>query len=202
MSDAPQAARPLKLLARPWFWVLVVSALWLLPLIKALGAELPDPLPGMDSAPIEFSGRIADGPEVRLSDLRGYLVLATPLSLADEDEVSRGLSEFFSLRKRLRGLGSSVVYVLLVRDADLERLAGFLEGNPLRKPTQVFLLDEDGGTLEGLQATSAQPGSTHFLMDTQGRLRGAYGSDEAALDRLVTDAGQLANWRASDPALE
>lgn len=202
MSDAPQAARPLKLLARPWFWVLVVSALWLLPLIKALGAELPDPLPGMDSAPIEFSGRIADGSEVRLSDLRGYLVLATPLSLADEDEVSRGLSEFFSLRKRLRGLGSSVVYVLLVRDADLERLAGFLEGNPLRKPTQVFLLDEDGGTLEGLQATSAQPGSTHFLMDTQGRLRGAYGSDEAALDRLVTDAGQLANWRASDPALE
>ena len=84
MSEAPDSARPLSILARPWFWVIAVGGLWLIPLIKALGAELPDPLPGMDTAPIELVGLTAEGDEVQLSDLAGYLVLARSLSLADE----------------------------------------------------------------------------------------------------------------------
>ena len=197
----------LSFVERPWFWIVVVGALWLVPFVKSLGAELPDALPGMQGVPVVLSAQAENGAQVALADLGGYLVLATSTSLADGEATDRALTELRKLRKRMRGLGSSVVYLVLVLDAERAELKPLLDANRLRKPTEVFLIDAEGHALEALRAASgpvrrAQEGApAYFLIDTQGRMRGAYGSTAGALDRLVTDAGQLANWRASDPLL-
>ena len=201
------AGGPLSLIARPWFWVLAIGTLWLLPLVKSLGAELPDPLPGMDGVPVVLQGQAENGEQVSLANLEGYLVLATSASLADGAATNRALTELRKIRKRMRGLGSSVVYLVLLLDAELAEMGPLLDSNGLRKPTEVFLLDPEGQALEALRAASGpvlgegEGAPVYFLIDTRGRMRGAYGRATAALDRMILDTGQIANWRASDPPI-
>jgi len=200
-AGAPQ--RPLALVAKPWFWIVVIGGLWMLPLVKSLGAKLPDPLPGEDAAPVTFAAVDEDGDRVALADLAGYLVLACHVSAADETESSRMLGLFQEVRSRLRGLGSSVVYLVLLSDGEPADLTAILDHGSRRRPSHVALLDADGSAAAALARAAADLGSAEtpgfFLLDTHGRLRGAYTAEERALDRLVTEAGQLANWRAQDP---
>lgn len=207
-GGAPAATKgPLSFVARPWFWIVAIGALWLLPLLKSLGAEPFDPLPGMEGAPVVLAGQAENGEQVALADLTGYLVLTTSISLADGEATNLALSDLRKLRKRMRGLGSAVVYLVLVQDADLAEIGPLLDANGPRKPAEAFLLDAQGHALEALREASgpmrsAEEGApVYFLIDTRGRMRGAYGSGPVAFDRLVMNTGQLANWRAQDPPL-
>ncbi len=122
----------------------------------------------------------------------------------------------------LRGLGSAVVFVSLAHGADAAALSALLDDWSARKPVNVFLLDDQRIVLEQLRAAAGSASADFLLYDTHGRLRGLYGIAEATrsidsraaaevtawddrnqaeIDRLVRDAGQLANWAASDPAL-
>jgi hypothetical protein len=213
MSD-----RPLPILARPWFWALLIGSLFSVPLIKSLGAELPPPLPGMDSDPVRFTLPDDKGRDVSLSDLRGHLVLVTEMPLANAPERDSALRSTRALRKRLRGLGSAVIYLSLAHGGRAEVLSDLIDEATARKPVNVFLLDEDHGTMDGLRALGHSSSADYFLLDRHGRIRGVYdlahapfsenpeaqkqrnAADQEELDRLVADAGQLANWAASDLA--
>jgi hypothetical protein len=213
---AAPAPRGPSFFARPWFWLLFVGTLFSIPLIKGLGAEFPEPLPGLDRAPSQFALLSEDGTTVQLSDLAGYLVVATELPLANGVARQDAMTRMRALRKRLRGLGSSVVFVMLCHGAGAPELTALLDEWSARKPVNVFLLDSDRDAMADLRHEGGSESAEWFLLDRHGRIRGVYGvpaaadpSDERAhtqrlvaleaeMDRLIIDAGQLANWADSD----
>ena len=208
--------RPTGRLLGPWLWLLLIAALFSMPLLKSLGAEYPDPLPGMDRVPSEFTLKDERGEEVSLSDLTGHLVVLSELPLANGTETETVMRGMRALRKRLRGLGSMVVFCTLAHGGDAARLSAVLDEWTARKPVNVFLLDPDRETLEQLRFEARSPSADFLLFDRHGRLRGVYGmgetltatseservridaSNRAEMDRLVHQAGQRANWAASD----
>jgi hypothetical protein len=198
---AAQQERPLALLTRPWFWVIFVASLWVVPLIKGLGAEFPDPIPGYDTEALAFELATDEGRRVSLADLRGNLVLVAELPLANAVEAEAAIESLRVRRKRLRGLGSLAVNVMLAHGAGADPLAAAIDENRARKPTNVFLLDEGRATFERLCIEAGHADARILLFDRHGRLRGAYGAGEEELDRCVAATGQLANWSGSDPPI-
>lgn len=218
-APAPPA-RPLTLLTRPWFWLLFVGLLFSVPLIKGLGAGYPQPLPGVERARTDFELPDEQGQPVRLADLAGHLVVLTELPLANAVQSGQSMAALQALRKRLRGLGSAVVFVSLAHGADAAALSALLDEWTARKPVNVFLLDDGRAVLERLREEAGSASADFLLYDTHGRLRGVYGlaasdrpmsaqgeaarqaldeANQTEIDRLVQEAGQLANWAASDP---
>ena len=207
-------------LAKPWFWALFVGVLFCVPLIKGLGAELPEALPGLDRLPSEFELADENGELVSLADLQGYLVVATEMPLASGSGREHTMRTLRSLRRRLRGLGSAVVFVSLCHGGEARDLTALLDKWTARKPVNVFLLDPERQTTADLRHEAGSESADWFLLDRHGRLRGAYGvapvnqpqnmdaqaeaqrlvAVDAEMDRLVWQAGQLANWAGSDTA--
>lgn len=192
--------RPLPIAGRLWPWLLLVGTLFSLPLLKNLEAELPDPLPGIDTTPLTFSLPTETGEQVSLSDLAGHLLVITELPLANRSQIDATFAGIRHVRKRLRGLGSMVVFVMLCHGGDAEQLSLLLDEKRARKPVNVFLLDQGRATSSWLRRQAGSESAEFFLADRHARLRGLYHNTEEAVDRLVSSAGQLANWIESDPA--
>lgn len=197
MTAAPR--RPLPILSRPWFWVLLIGALFSVPLIKGLGAERPEPLPGWDAEPLTLRLPDETGRETTLTDLSQHLVLVTDLPLANAVASDEAFARLRTVRKRLRGLGDAVVYLVLAHGGDVPALLRLLDRMTAHKPSNVFLLDEDRTTLDRLREQAGSPAADWILLDRHGRARGVYGPGEAEVDRLAADAGALANWIGEDP---
>jgi len=176
-----------------------VGGLWTLPLFKALEAELPDPVPGHDGEPVIYELRDDGDRLVASADLAGLLQVVQPLDLSTEQSLEEDFRLFRERRKRLRGLGSVVVHVVLATGGDAEALAELVERKTARKPSNVFLLDAGGETFARLRDEALTPFAEVVLLDRHGRLRGAYGPGEAEGDRFAQDLASLANWPASDP---
>jgi len=193
--------RPLPLVAKPWFWLLFVGTLFTVPFFKNMNATLPEPLPGMDGAALDFTLPGEDGVEVSLSDLVGHLLVITELPLASGTQTEATFAGIRRLRKRLRGLGSTVVFVVLCHGGDPAMLTQLLDEKVARKPVNVFLLDEGGARRSWLRREAGSQSADFFLLDRHARLRGLYENTEADIDTMVMHAGQLANWLDSDPAL-
>jgi hypothetical protein len=103
------------------------------------------------------------------------------------------------LRKRVRGLSPVVTFAVFVRVGDSEALSLYLDEKRARKPSNVFLLDEDGTGFGNMVERGGDPEARFFLLDRHGRMRGAYRVDTPGMDQLAEEAGQLANWIGSDP---
>jgi hypothetical protein len=209
--------RPLPILTRPWFWIVLMALLCSVPLIKSLGAELPEPLPGWETLPLDLALDDVDGRPFDLADLAGHLVVIAELPLANGEVRDWTFSALRRLRKRMRGLGSAVVYVALGHGADRQSLATLVDERTARKPVNVFLFDPDHREMDRLRADVGGQSADFLLLDRHGRARGLYAtprvepgmSDEQlsaarsdldrVFDALVADAGQLANWARSDP---
>lgn len=203
MNDAaPTAGAPRRprFVGSWWFWLLFLVPLWAVPLVKSLQAEFPEPPPGFDREPEAFALVDEDGRLVASSELVGYLLLVAPLSLASERSAEEDFEHFRRLKKRVRGLGSSVVQVLLV-DGDGEQLSALLDAKRGRKPSNLFLLDPGGSVHEGLRVSAGRPRAELFVLDRHGRLRGSYDRSIPDGDRLAQDLAVLANWLGSDPPL-
>lgn len=201
-EPSPTAPRPLPWLAKPWFWLLFVGTLFSVPFVKNMNATLPEPLPGMNGAALNFTLPGEDGVEVSLSDLAGHLLVITELPLASGTQTEATFAGIRRLRKRLRGLGSTVAFVVLCHGGSPSMLTQLLDEKVARKPVNVFLLDEDGARRSWLRREAGSQSADFFLLDRHARLRGLYENTEADIDRMVMHAGQLANWLDSDPGLE
>lgn len=198
---------PLAILTRWWFWLAVLGLLWSFPLVKSLGAKFPDPLPGIDSDPVEFTLTDIDGRQVSPADLDGYLKLVSELPLANRAEAEATLAWMRRLRTRLRGLGSSVVYVTLCQGGTPADVVDLLAAaDEPRKPVNVYLMDDDRATMAWLRREAGSETADILLLDRHGRVRGVFGRREGEarmsddeVDRLVAATGQLANWVGEDP---
>lgn len=198
-TNSGSAERPLALLTQPWFWCLFIGGLWALPLLRALSAELPDPVPGYDSPAV--TGAFVDefGRSVSIAGLRGHLVIVGELPMAEEQSRDSAFQNLRVLRKRVRGLSPVVTFAVLVQATDSEALSLYLDEKRARKPSNVFLLDGNGAGFEDMLARGGDPEARFFLLDRHGRMRGAYRVDTPGMDKLAVDAGILANWLGSDP---
>ena len=188
------------LAGRWWFWALLLAFMWSVPLVKSLSSELPPPLAGYDREPLQLSLRTEADEDVSLRDLGGYLLLVGELRLSDAEQASKAVDRLNEIRDRLRGLGSAVVHLLLVEGGGRGELAALVEERKIRKPQHVFLFDEGGAAWRELVgAEGSGPDAAYLLLDRHGRLRGAYPDVPEEIDRMVREAGQLANWPGQDP---
>jgi hypothetical protein len=169
--------------------------------VKALTARLPPPLPGGDSEPLAFELPDETGASVSLERLAGHLVIVSSLPLANATASADTLSGLFRLRKHLRGLDKSVAFVLLCRGSDAAALSALLDQRKARKPLNLFLLDAGGEEFARLCRQAGSPAAEWLLLDRHARVRGVYGGDSAALEKLVLETGLLANWAGQDGPL-
>jgi hypothetical protein len=199
-AAAPAEAR-LSILGRWWFWLIFLVPFWALPLSKSLQAEYPDPPPGHERSAEAFRLMDVHGREVLSSDLEGYLLVVAPLGMASEQSAGQDFTRFRELKKRLRGLGSMVVYVLLVNGGDDGHLEDLVEEMRAGKPNNLFLRDGGGAVHSALLASAGEPGAQVLALDRHGRIRGAFGTTPADDDRLARTLTLLANWQGCDPPL-
>lgn len=186
-------------MGRPLFWALFVGVMVCVPLLKGTQGTLPDPPPGMDRAPLDFSLSDETGRQVSLSDLRGHLVIIGEVPLANAPEARRGIEGLWALRKRLRGLGSAVVFVSLCHGADAATLKALIEERHAQRPLNIFLLDDDRATAAWLRREAGSESADLILLDRHGRVRAVAAGDQPGVDKLVATAGVLANWAGADP---
>ena len=187
------------MLARWWFWALLIGVAFSIPLIKALTSKLPPKLPGLERAPTDAELPDESGAPVTLASLRGRLVVLMPLSLANETEREVAMRDILGLRKRLRGLDQALYVLVLCRGGDAADLSPLLDLHKARKPSNLFVIDEDGAVFDRLCKEAGAPSAAALLLDRHGRVRGAYGETEAERARLIAETGQIANWVGEDP---
>ncbi len=199
-SGQSDPGRPLAVLTKPWFWVLFIGSLWGLPLLRALSAELPDPVPGYEGTAVSGSFRDEFDRQVELTDLHGHLIIVAELPMVEEKARASSFEDLRVLRKRVRGLSPVVAFAVMVSGGDTRTLSQFLDEKRARKPSNVFLIDESGRGFQALRQQGGNPDADYLLLDRHGRIRGTYTAGETGMDQLATDAGQLANWIGSDPA--
>lgn len=186
------------MLQRWWFWAGLLALLWAFPLIKSLSADLPARLPGEDGPPLDFALSDERGGPLQLSSLRGQMLIVTALPLAEANARDVTWERLVHLRKRLRGLDQALEYVVLAQGGDASDLADWLEQHKAPRPELHFGLDDGGAQAARLAELAHAPSAEFFLLDRHGRMRGAYGGSPAEIDRLVKEAGQLANWSGQD----
>ena len=189
---------PLALLQRWWFWVVVIGALWSFPLWKSLTARLPPRLPGEDGPSLSASLSDERGGPFELAALRGRVLIVTPLPLAEARARDVTWEELVRLRKRLRGLDQALQYAVLAQGGEAADLLAWLEQHRAPRPELHFGLDADAAVWRRLTGQADAPSAEFLLLDRHGRLRGAYGGEPADIERLVEQAGQLANWPGED----
>jgi hypothetical protein len=196
------AGRLLRGLTSPWGWLAIVCIGFAIPLIKSLRAELPPKLPGVER-PAQASELPDDTGALRsLAELRGHLVIVTALTMANSVEQQAAFDGLRRIRKRLRGLGTEVAFFTICNGGDAAALGKLLDEKTARRPTELYLLDGGGKEFARLAKGSGSASASFLLFDRHGRVRGAYGESQEELDRLVTEAGQLANWIEEDPPPE
>ena len=187
------------LLSRPLFWVAAMLVLFSVPLLKSLSGELPEPPPGWDTEPASFTLLDERGESVSLSDLRDYLVVVAELPLGNAPEREHAFDGLRAVRKRLRGMGHGVVFLSLCHGGPVSELTRLLDDKIARKPQNVFLMDDDRTEIDALRRMARAPSARFLVIDRHGRIRGAFGEEEAAVDQLVYTIGVLGNWPGSDP---
>jgi hypothetical protein len=185
-------------LQRWWFWAGLIALLWAFPLLKSLSADLPARLPGENGPPLDYTLPDELGGTLRLSGLRGQVLIVTALPLAEANARDVTWERLVRLRKRLRGLDQALQYVVLAQGGGAADLAGWLEQHRAPRPELHFGLDDGGAQAARLGDLAGAPSAEFFLLDRHARLRGAYGGAPEEIDRLVKEAGQLANWSGQD----
>ena len=188
------------LIERPWVWALLVGLMFGVPLIKSLGKDLPPLPPGSDGPSMDFVLPDEHGEPTSLAELAGALRIVTELPLANAVETERAFDGIRALRKRLRGMGMTVFFVVLCHGGNAETLSALLDAKTARKPVNFFLLDAGHEEMDILRQRAGSLGARFFLLDRHGRVRGAYGDSQQDIDDLVHLTGLLGNWPGADPA--
>jgi hypothetical protein len=203
VSIAPRSSAPswTRIITKPWFWVPVMASFWLLPLLKSLDVEMPEPPGGWERGAETLELVDLEGRELSLTDLEGSLKVVMRIDMTDPIQGEKDFHTFRALKKHLRHMGMITVYLLLVEGADRKQLVAFLDGLKARKPNSLYLLDAEGAEFGRLQASAGQPQSICMVLDRHGRVRGSSDGDPAGELEIFRAMTLLGNWPGCDPAL-
>src|SRR5581483_7456990 len=177
------------LIGRPWFWAVVVGALFAAPLLRGLtqGAAPPPP-PILGTFPW-FDLRADDGSEFGAAGLRGRPFIAD-LLCRDRAAANGRAGAMRNLQHRTRNLGDALRLVSFSDGLDLADLRGLRERHAAGARWTL---------VSGVPPAAAPLFSgenTVVLVDGQRRIRGRYDAGRRdEIDRLLTDAALIAALR-------
>ena len=206
-------ARIASLVGKPSFWVVfvVVGMAW--PIARTLAIQLPPALPVLGTLP-DFHFKNQYGQDYGADQLKGRIWVANFLFTRCPTECPRFTRQMFQLQHRGRGLGQAFHLVSFSVDPEHdtpEVLLQFARQYRVSPRAWTFLTGDPEGikrtVVDGLKVSMGRTPDadeddltaifhgTHFvLVDAKMQIRGYYDShEEDAVDRLLRDAGLLAN---------
>ena len=202
--------RVARLVAKPAFWLVLVGGIFLWAIGWSLRTHLPAPLPVL-----------ADVPRFRLTDqggrpfgsleLDGRAWVASFIFTRCPTVCPRVTSKMARIQGRTRQLAPAFHLVTFSVDPEFdtpERLDAYARAHRASPRLWTFLTGPEPAVkqavVDGMKIALERPppggaegvlhGSALVLVDPRGRIRGYYDpEDDAAVDRLVRDAGLLVN---------
>jgi protein SCO1/2 len=201
-----------RLVARPLFWlaVLAVPAAW--PIVWSLATPVPPKLPVLATLP---AFRLTDqaGRPFGSEELEGRTWVASFIFTRCDTICPAITARMARIQDRTRNLGTAFHLVSFSVDPEFdtpERLEAYARAHRASPRLWSFLTGPEAAVKEavvgGLKVALGRErsedgrfegifhGSHLVLVDQRGRVRGYYDSDDAdAVDRVVRDAGLLAN---------
>ena len=201
-----------RLVARPLFWlaVLAVPAAW--PIVWSLATPVPPKLPVLATLP---AFRLTDqaGRPFGSEELEGRAWVASFIFTRCDTICPAITARMARIQDRTRNLGTAFHLVSFSVDPEFdtpERLEAYARAHRASPRLWSFLTGPEAAVKEavvgGLKVALGRErsedgrfegifhGSHLVLVDQRGRVRGYYDSDDAdAVDRVVRDAGLLAN---------
>lgn len=197
--------------ARPGFWVLVVSVLLAVPLLGRILRPAPPPLAVLGTLPT-FTFTDQDGRPYGSEDLRGKVWMAGFIFTRCPTICPRVSDTMAAIQKRARGLATDFHLVSISVDPGFdspEVLAAYARRYRASPRVWKFLTGpvdgirdvvQDGmkiatGNVEGEQDFASIMHGTHFvLVDRDLRIRAYHdSSDPGVVDHLLADAAMLVN---------
>ncbi len=192
------------------FWIIFCTAAFVFPLLRAVNRELPKPLPVYYKAP-EFKMITEDGLELKESDLRGKVYLASFFFSNCPTTCPKNLGEIQKIQKRVKGLGDKVALLSFTVDPETDtskklfKVARKWKANPFIWKFLTGDLDHIKTVL--VNGYKVPIGEKEFsksiydiahseklvLVDQEGNIRGYYKLEKNDINRLMIDLGLLAN---------
>jgi len=206
-------ARIASLVGKPAFWVVfvLVGVGW--PIARTVAIQLPPALPVLGTLP-DFHFKNQYGQDYGADQLKGRIWVANFIFTRCPTECPRFTRQMFQLQHRGRGLGQAFHLVSFSVDPEHdtpEVLLQFARQYRVSPRAWTFLTGDPEGikrtVVDGLKVSMGRAPDadeddltaifhgTHFvLVDAKMQIRGYYDShEEDAVDRLLRDAGLLAN---------
>jgi protein SCO1 len=201
------------LVGKPAFWVVFVLLGMAWPIARTMAIQLPPPMPVLGTLP-DFKFKNQYGEDFGSDQLKGRIWVANFIFTRCPTECPRFTKEMFQLQHRGRGLGQAFHLVSFSVDPEHDTpqvLLEYAQRNRVSPRAWTFLTGDPEQikrtVVDGLKISMGrEPGKddddltaifhgTHFvLVDPQMQIRGYYDShDDDAVDRLLRDAGLLAN---------
>jgi cytochrome oxidase Cu insertion factor (SCO1/SenC/PrrC family) len=173
----------MQFLARPWFWVVAIGALFAFPLGRSLLSPQPKFPPRLGA--VKFTLVDENGKSFSSEQLAGKVWVASVQVSSD----TPALEVMHKLERKMRKLAEAfhLISVSTSSPTDLKRYA---EANKVNWRRWNFLSGDIATATQQLHLDAA-PDNTLALVDQRGELRGTYTPEK--LDQLVYDAAVLVN---------
>jgi protein SCO1/2 len=200
------------LVGNRWFWILTIGLVFILPLSRALGRDVPHP-PAMKLALPPFQLTDQWGKPFGSADLKGRIWVADFVFTSCPTVCPKLTKRMQEIQHRARNLGDAFHLVTISVDPETdtpEKLAAYAATYHATPTRWTFLT----GPLDAIEPTVVRgfkiamgkeelaPGSGMFsifhgeklvLVDPEGFIRGYYDADDEGITAMLHDAGLIAN---------
>jgi protein SCO1 len=207
-------AKVAALVGRPWFWVLALGLVFVVPLGRALARSVPEP-PSLKIPLPAFQLTNERGQPFGLADLRGRVWVADFVFTSCPTVCPKLTKRMGEVQHRARNLGGAFHLVTFTVDPENdtpERLAAYAARHRANSARWSFLTGQLGevettvvkGFKIAMGRQESAPGSGIFeifhgerlvLVDAEGNIRGYYEANDAGLDALIRDLNLVVNVR-------
>ena len=207
-------ARAARLSGNPWFWIIAIAIVFSLPMGRALRNPAPRP-PEMKLALPAFVLQNQYQKPYGSADLKGHVWVADFVFTSCPTVCPKLTKRMQEIQHRSRNLGDAFHLVTFTVDPENdtpERLATYAEAYHADPHRWAFLTGSLGeveptvvkGFKMAMGKDELPAGSGLFsifhgeklvLVDDQGFIRGYYDADDAGIEKLLHDAGIIANVR-------
>jgi protein SCO1/2 len=203
-----------RLVGRPWFWVVAIGLVFVLPLSRALGRDVPTP-PAMKLQLPAFELVDQQNRPFGSADLRGRIWVADFVFTSCPTVCPKLSKRMQQIQHRARNLGDAFHLVTFTVDPENdtpERLAEYAKLYHASPSRWTFLTgklgDVETTVVKGFKLAMGKDelpagsglfsifhGEKLVLVDPEGAIRGYYDADDDGISALLRDAGLIANVR-------